>query len=199
MLFPVAQMRPKEPMAFRGEANEDLDAWTSQLRDYCHLMGTRDDQNVAYAATLFQGHARIWWDSYLRAHHGLRPRTLEDLAIALRARFMSPMAEKTARTQLWAIAQRQGESTHNFANRFMNLLQRLRSYDHEDMLERFIRALRPELRLAVAQRDPKTLEQAMYVSEHLELLTGQYGGRAGGSSAQSSTSGQQQPPRSTSQ
>ena len=191
VMFPAAQMRPKEPSSFRGEVNEDLDAWLSQTRDYCHLMGTREEQNVAYAATLLQGHARVWWDGLLRQRGGVRPATLDELAQLLRGRFLSPMQEKNARTQLWAIAQRQGESVHAFSNRFLNLLQKLRTYDQEDMLERYIRALRPELRLVVAQRDPTSLERAMYIGEHLELLTASYVGKSSGQTTQS-TSGQSQ-------
>ena len=51
-VFPAAQMRPKEPPTFRGDLNEDIDAWYSLVQDYCHLMGTSEAQNVAYMATL---------------------------------------------------------------------------------------------------------------------------------------------------
>ena len=69
-VFPAAQMRPKEPPTFRGDLNEDIDAWYSLVQDYCHLMGTSEAQNVAYMATLLQGAARVFWDSVLRASGG---------------------------------------------------------------------------------------------------------------------------------
>ena len=110
----------------------------------------------------------------------------------LRQRFLSPMHERQARVALWSIGQRQGESVHAFSCRFQNLLQRLTTYDATDILERYIRALRPELRLAVAQKDPKTLQEAVYFSEHLELLTASYGVRSSSGSTSQSASYQQQ-------
>ena len=189
---PVAyQPRPKEPPAFRGELNEDLTAWLSQMRDYCHLIRTSDTQNVSYAVTLLQGHARIWWDSFLRNSGGRRPANLAELERAMRERFLSPMAEDHARIALWSIGQRQGESVHGYAARFQNLLQRLSTYDEVDTRQRFIRTLRPELRMPVAQRYPATLMEAIREAEHLELLAGTLGTSSKGNTQAASTSVQQ--------
>ena len=185
------QLRPKEPLAYRGEVNEDLTAWLSQLRDFCALLGTTETQNVLYAATLLQGHARIWWDSYLRTSGGRRPATLAELEHAMRERFLSPMLEDHARHTLWGIGQRQGESVHNFAARFQHLLQRLSTYDEVDMRQRFIRALRPELRMPVAQRHPVTLLAAIREGEELEMLAGTMGTSTKSITQPSSTSTQQ--------
>ena len=154
-VFPAAQMRPKEPPTFKGDLNEDIDAWYSLVQDYCHLMGTSEAQNVAYMATLLQGAARVFWDSILRASGGRRPTSMMEFITILRQRFLSPMHERQARVTLWSIGQRQAESVHAFSCRFQNLLQRLATYDATDILERYIRALCPELRLAVVQKDPR--------------------------------------------
>lgn len=175
-IFPSAQLRPREPPVFRGEVNEDLGSWMSAVRDYCYLLGTSDLQSVAYASTLFQGNARVWWNSYLRSTAGMRPADLMTLENAIQERFQSPMFERQARFSLWSISQRAGESVHTFAARFMNLLQRLPVFDEQDMRERFIRALLPSLRLPVAQRETKTLTETIRVAEYLELLGGVYGG-----------------------
>ena len=155
--FPTVSIRPREPPLFKGELNEDVLAWASSLRDYCHLLQTTPEQSVAYAATLLQGNARTWWDMYLTEHMGERPRTLDDLIDQMQQRFQSPMYERAARVQLWSINQRKEEHVHAFAARFQNLLQRLPYFDEEDMRERFIRALNPALRMPVAQRDPQSL------------------------------------------
>ena len=194
--FPTVSIRPREPPLFKGELNEDVHAWASSLRDYCHLLQTNHEQSVAYAATLLQGNARTWWDMYLTEHAGARPRTLEDLIDQMQKRFQSPMYERAARVQLWSINQRKDEHVHAFAARFQNLLQRLPYFDEEDMRERFICALNPALRMPVAQRDPPSLPEAIRIAEHLELLTVSYMGRGtGGSSSQqqqSSGRGRQQ-------
>ena len=186
-MFPAAQMRPREPPAFKGELNEDLDAWFGIVRDYTRLMQTSAEQNVAYMATLLQGAARTYWDSWLRDHPGSFPRSVTEFHALLRARFLSPMHESNARATLWTISQRQQETSHAFSHRFQQLLARLTTYDAQDMMERFIRALRPELRLPVAQQHPKTLQDAIYVAEHLEHLTASYLGKA---STSTSTHGQ---------
>jgi hypothetical protein len=178
--FASAQMRPREPLPFKGEMHEDLQAWLSLVRDYCHLTSATNAQSVSYAATLLHGNARVWWDSYLRAHHDVRPANLQELAAAMRERFLSPMFEKNARHQLWTMVQRQGETVHAYAARIQTLLQRLDRYDEADMTERFIRGLRSELRIPVAQREPDTLLDAVRAASHLELLAGTYGQRAGG-------------------
>ena len=192
-VFPAAQMRPKEPPTFKGDLNEDIDAWYSLVQDYCHLMGTSEAQNVAYMATLLQGAARVFWDSVLRASGGRRPASMMEFIAILRQRFLSPMHERQARVTLWSIGQRQAESVHAFSCRFQNLLQRLTTYDAIDILEHYIRALHPELRLAVAQKDPKTLQEAIYFSEHLELLTASYGTRSSSGSTSQSQSASYQP------
>ena len=172
--FASVQIKPREPPFFRGELNEDLHAWSSALRDYLHLMNADDRQSVAYAATLLQGHARVWWDAYLVEHDGDRPGTLNDLLTELQGRFLSPMYEKDARVKLWTITQRREESVHAFAARFQNLLARLQFYDETDMQERFIRALLPHLRMPVAQKEPEGLSETIRLASHLELLTMTY-------------------------
>ena len=160
--------------------NENLPAWISALQDYLYLMGANERQSVAYAATLLQGAARVWWDSYLYDHLQTRPANLEDFLDLLQQRFLSPMYEKEARMKLWGIAQRKDESVHAFASRFQNYLSRLTSYDSTDMQERFIRALLPHLRMPVAQREPGGLAETIRVATHLELLTQTYDRKSGG-------------------
>ena len=84
--------------------------------------------------------------------------------------------------KLWTIAQRKDETVHAFSGRFQTLLARLPHYDEEDMLERYIRALHPQLRMPVAQREPQTLSECIRLASHLELLTGTYMGRSSGTS-----------------
>ena len=50
------------------------DTWISALQDYLYLMGANERQSVAYAATLLQGAARVWWDSYLYDQSADAPR-----------------------------------------------------------------------------------------------------------------------------
>ena len=178
--FAQIQMKPREPTFYRGDLNEDLQAWVSSLRDYLYLVGATDAQAVAYTATLLQGNARIWWDAYLTEHHQIRPRSLETFIEALEQRFLSPMYEKEARVKLWHISQRKEESVHAFSARFQNLLARLPHYDEEDMQERFIRALHPQLRMPVAQREPQGLSETIRLASHLELLTATYVGTSPG-------------------
>ena len=163
-------------------------AWSSALRDYCHLLQTTNEQSVAFAATLLQDHARVWWDSHLHRTGGMRPGSLDELINLLQERFQSPMHEKVARVQLWSIGQRAGETVHAFAARFQNLLQRLSYYDEVDMTERFIRALLPALRMPVAQREPQDLMETIRIAEHLELLTASYMGRGAGAGGPSTSS-----------
>ena len=81
---------------------------------------------------------------------------------------------------------------HTFAARFQNLLARLSSYDNVDMLERFVRALLPPLRMPVAQKEPSTLEEAIRYASHLELLTMAYEKKADGNQRQQPQQQQQQ-------
>lgn len=171
-------MKPREPPFFRGDQNEDIHGWISALRDYLYLLGANETQAVAYTATLLQSHARLWWDKFLLERHGKRPETLQEMLQALETRFMSPMYEKDARMKLWTISQRKEESVHGFSSRFQTLLARLPRYDETDMLERYIRALHPHLRMPVAQKEPKTLSECIRVASHLELLSGTYIGKS---------------------
>lgn len=180
--FAQVTIKPREPPFFRGDLNEDLHAWVSALRDYLFLLGASEAQSVAYAATLLQGQARIWWDQYLLENHHKRPQSLDIFLAALEGRFLSPMYSKEARMKLWTIAQRKDETVHAFSGRFQTLLARLPHYDEEDMLERYIRALHPQLRMPVAQREPQTLSECIRLASHLELLTGTYMGRSTGPS-----------------
>ena len=81
-------------------------------------MGANEYQSVAYAATLLQGAARVWWDSYLADHLDMRPKKLDEFLNVLQQRFLSPMYEKEARMKLWGITQRKDKSVHAFASRF---------------------------------------------------------------------------------
>ena len=190
--FASVSLKPREPPFYRGEINEDLHAWMSALRDYLYLMHADDRQSVAYAATLLQGNARIWWNQYLYDHMDARPTSLEEFLDEMCKRFLAPMYEKEARIKLWSITQKKEESVHTFAARFQNLLARLSSYDNVDMLERFVRALLPPLRMPVAQKEPSTLEEAIRYASHLELLTMAYEKKADGNPRQQPQQQQQQ-------
>ena len=121
-----------------------------------------------------------------------RPTSLEEFLDEMCKRFLAPMYEKEARIKLWSITQKKEESVHTFAARFQNLLARLSSYDNVDMLERFVRALLPPLRMPVAQKEPSTLEEAIRYASHLELLTMAYDKKANGNQRQQPQQQQQQ-------
>ena len=63
-VFATAQRRPKEPPAFKGNANDDVYLWTSLVRQYFVFMNSTARQEVAFIATLLRGAAHEWYMGY---------------------------------------------------------------------------------------------------------------------------------------
>ena len=69
----IVQVKPKDPLVFRGRVEDDVTTWTAKVQDFFYLTDAGDVQQVAYAATLLQEAAADWWHALLRTRGGMRP------------------------------------------------------------------------------------------------------------------------------
>ena len=157
------QMRPKEPPAFSGKKDQDVEIWLHQVDDYFALTKPTDADGVAYLVLMLQGFARDWWEAEIKAAHGRYPATIEEMKMLLRAAFSSPLRERKARAEIRNLRQGQGEDYREYAARFKSLLARLPpgSYSDAIAMDDWIFGLTPPYGERVMALKPKTLNEAI--------------------------------------
>ena len=184
------QMRPKEPPAFSGKKDQDVDIWLHQVDDYFALTKPTDADGVAYLVLMLQGFARDWWEAEVKSSHGRYPGTIEEMKMLLRAAFSSPLRERKARAEIRNLRQGQGEDYREYAARYKSLLARLPpgSYSDAVAMDDWIFGLTPPYGERVMALKPKTLNEAIATMGELDIAH-QFCRRDGGRSQGKTSSG----------
>ena len=114
----VERPRLPPPPFFSGGANA-LDDWFSAMEQQILWYGDglpTDAARLVWIASFLQGAALDWWKTL-----PAKPRTVEEFAVALRARFQPVNSAETARAKLLALAQGKG-GVQAYVDAFRRLL-----------------------------------------------------------------------------
>src|ERR1700726_2737623 len=88
---------------------------------------------------------------------------------AIRERFQSLAASRTARAQLHNLRQ-DNMSVAEYSNKFYSLVQRIPDMSEADQVENYIHGLRNKLAQEVDLQDPKVLHTAMTIAQKVETI-----------------------------
>ena len=69
-------IKVEKPANYDGDKGQDLDTWLFQVREHLDLATIPAAGHVAYAASLLQGNAALWWREACESHN--RPATWDD-------------------------------------------------------------------------------------------------------------------------
>ena len=166
--FPPMQIKPRDPATFKGNLEEDVEAWLLSLQDYQRFTQMTDEQTIGYAIMLLQDKARIWWNACMR--RTTIPTTMDHFIQLMKARFQSTVHVRKARAEIRIMSQRGGESVRAYSSRFLNTLAKIPNYDEEDMTDKFVGGLRGIVRIMTATAKPRTVGDAISQAEEVETF-----------------------------
>lgn len=162
--------RPKlpNPDCFYGtKEGQHVDQWIFLLLHCINNWKITDDQDkIIFAAGHLRGAALTWWQSV--ANSGNMPATIEDFASALKTQFQPINPAETARDKIASL--RQTGAVSSYARLMRNAALEVPGISDDEMMDRFIRGLKPATQREVRMRSPPTFNDAVILAERFDAL-----------------------------
>ena len=167
-----------------GNLGAVVDTWIEDLQQtfdyYSHTAEfLNDTAKIRLAATYLRGTARVWWTQQDTS----AILTWEQFVDALHRRYRPALPAELARRKLKDLKQR--GTVNMYAGLFQQLLAHIPNKSEEDAIFDFRSGLDKAIAVRVAEKDPKTLEDAIVVAVQAELYVGR--GLTGNSFGKSSS------------
>lgn len=167
----VHDLKPLKPSTFSGRMNEDPAEWTFQVGQFFDVCGMPEERRAAYAASFLRDNALTWWRAHVQsAERGLVNRILTwpDFTAALLLHFQRPNLQKVLRDKLAAL--RQNRSVHEYTAQMQSLAVQITDLSAGELMDRFVRGLKPAIRREVELRDPADLAEAIRLAERADSV-----------------------------
>ena len=172
---PAVQMEPvrlgvkmEHPDHFEGGKWQDVDTWLFQVREHLTMTNLPARGHIPYAASLFRGNAALWWREVCEAAH--RPGTWDEFCGAVRDQFRPENWNRRGRDELAALYQYGKESVADFLFRFRSACLKIDNLSEDEKLDRFVRALVPDVRMQVELRGPRNYHDAAMYAERADAV-----------------------------
>ena len=154
--------KPPKPDKFQGDRSGAASNWLHQMTLYLTLSGLLGTaQAVPHAVSFLIGAARTWWRT--QEASGSPPTTWAAFKASFLEAFQTIDAERMARDRMVNLKQR--TSVTDYANQFSGLLLEVPEMHPADAVYRFVRGLKPQIRLHVELQRPSTVNDAMRLAE----------------------------------
>ena len=168
--------RVREPEVFQGQRSALMvESWLSAMDRYFLLVQiNHGQQQLLYATFLLRGDAQLWY-SHLNTYGAEQlPQDWEEFKALLRREFVPINAVIQARDQLAVLVQK--SSVAEYINTFRRLKLQIPDLSNGDALDRFVRGLKTNIRIAVRSRFPNTLLDAESLALAIEAAAQEEGG-----------------------
>ena len=165
--------KPPKPDKFGGEMRLveshlfELRAYLSFCREF-----SSDVAKITASATFLKDRAAIWYRNVLSRNEKLGTipfdGNFETYCDTLKKDFSTVNSVKRARDKLaiW----KQKESAASAISDFRSIILEIPNITDEELLDRFIRGLKPEIRQKVEEADPDNLEDAMRIADRTDNI-----------------------------
>jgi hypothetical protein len=174
---PKSQLKAPQLKAFLGVMGFEVDTWLRSVKKQFDWHGASvfpdDASRIKYAAIYLEGAALEWWDSEDQASI----RTWDEFVERLHDRYRPKQAAEVARQSLAAL--KQTGSVSQLCNKMLQLLAHVPTMHEDDKIFTFKQALDKNLAAKVAEKEPKSLHDAMYIAVQAELYVGRASGSRG--------------------
>lgn len=163
-------LKPLKPATFHGLYAEDTASWLFLCRQYFDACGMPSSQKVKFAAAFLRDNAATWWR--MQVQHtdarGMELLTWEQFEQALQRQFERPNAKKVLRDRLFNL--RQQRSVFEYVAKLREVTVQIPDLSEGEVLDKFIRGLKPAVRKELELRDPATLEEAIRMAERADSV-----------------------------
>lgn len=153
------------PGTYEGERQAAIiDGWIRSLERYFECNKADDTKKILFASSLLRGPADIWWRCMERLEGENQIFTWDQFKTKLIERFKHKNAHREARTRLATLTQT--STVQTYIDEFHTIQLELPDITEDELLDRFIRGLKPAVQAHVLGQDPFWLSQA----EHQALV-----------------------------
>jgi hypothetical protein len=168
-------VKPAKPKSFAAERGSDPDVWLFQFEQYADLVGLTDTDRVRLAATFLEGPAAVWWRSKALELQAQQPPhnvlAWNAFKQQLVQQFKPVGSAKVARDRLAELKQVGSVSKYN--TDFNRLVLEAGNVGAIEALDRFIRGLKPEIRMEVELANVGNIPQAQAKAQRVDSITWQ--------------------------
>ena len=164
----ASHLKPKQPEKFSGSRDQQaVISWITSVDSYFSLTNAEPPNVYHYLNTILAGEAAIWFRFHYR---NPVPDTItwDDVKTSLKAYFVQPNHERRLRDD-WAYL-RQTTTVADFYSRLTQLAMQLDLVDEEQLLDKFIRGLKPKTKTEVELRDPTNLLDACKIADRFDTI-----------------------------
>ena len=171
-------VKVEKPDSYDGGKKRDVDTWLFQVQEHLNLTNIPARGHVAYAASLLRGNAAMWWRELCESNN--RPNDWNQFRNALREQFQAENLNRRGRDDLATIRQYGRESVADFLFRFREVCLKISDLSEAEKLDRFLRALVPNVRVQVELRGPAQFQEAAMYAERADAVLTRVSGQDSG-------------------
>ena len=161
-------VKMERPDYFEGGKTQDVDTWLFQVREHLNITVIPERGHIPYAASLFRGNAALWWREVCEGTQ--RPGTWDEFCCAVRDQFRPENWSRRGRDELANLYQYGKESVADFLHRFRSVCLKINNLSEDEKLDRFVRALVPDVHMQVELRSPVTFHDAAMYAERADAV-----------------------------
>src|SRR5208282_2588681 len=166
--------RPRQPDKYHGQRDFLLlGNWIFSVDQYFILTDMPAPKQGPFVSTLLRDEALLWFRTSYENWDPATPLTWEILRAAMRAYFAPPNEDRRLQDE-WANLRQHG-TVFEYVSVLTALAMRIPGLSQTQILDKFIRGLKPKTRIEVELRDPKTPDEAYRLADRFDRIV--YGTR----------------------
>src|SRR5436190_8487815 len=170
----VTGLRPRQPDKYHGRRDFLLlGNWIFSVDQYFILTDMPKHKQGPFVSTLLRDEALLWFRSNYENWDPATPLTWDILRTAMR-QYFAPTNEDRCLQDEWANLKQYG-TVFEYVSVLTALAMRIPGLSQTQILDKFIRGLKPKTRIEVELRDPKTTDEAYRLADRFDRIV--YGAR----------------------
>ena len=161
--------RPRQPDKYHGQRDFLLlGNWIFSVDQYFILTDMPAPKQGPFVSTLLRDEALLWFRSSYESWDPATPLTWEILRAAMREYFAPPNEDRRLQDE-WANLRQHG-TVFEYVSVLTALAMRIPGLSQTQILDKFIRGLKPKTRIEVELRDPKTPDEAYRLADRFDRI-----------------------------
>lgn len=165
-------LKPNKPEQFKGTRDRlVVETWLYQLEQYLTLVQMQntelvlnDGAKIMYATTLFTSTAASWW--FMKVAANAVPDSFQEFKNLVRAEFIPADSVRRARDKLRNLHQKY--SVAAYLSEFRNVALSIPGISMDEMLDKFVSGLKPQVRLEVLKSNVTNVDEAARIALNVD-------------------------------
>ena len=161
--------RPRQPDKYHGQRDFLLlGNWIFSVDQYFILTDMPAHKQGPFVSTLLRDEALLWYRSSYENWDPATPLTWDILRAAMRQYFAPPNEDRRLQDE-WANLRQHG-TVFEYVSVLTALAMRIPGLSQTQILDKFIRGLKPKTRIEVELRDPRTPDEAYRLADRFDRI-----------------------------